>query len=383
MPRNAAAVRNFEPVAQQARADNSARNIPHDFTRDIYGLLGIPIDVTSMRNVVHHIETAAASATPLLISTANVNFLTTSRNDKEFRESLMSSDICTADGMPIVWLSRLLGIPIKDRVAGSDLFDVLRSTRSSGPLKVFLFGGANGVAEKAAAILNEQNAGVICTGAFFPGYGTVEEMSSDAIINMINASKADCLVVALGARKGNLWLQHNHDRLTIPIRAQLGATVNFQAGTIKRAPLRMQKWGLEWLFRIKEEPRLWRRYLVDGMGLLGLMVTHVLPLVILTQWHRLLWGQTDDIEIQRFEGPNLVSLTISGAATTWNFEKAAPYLLNAAAADKNVVINFAKTRQIDARFIGLLLMLQKRLKEQRAADAPHVRASPAQAVDSA
>ena len=123
MPRSATALLDFQPVAQ-ALPDVTAREPSDNSQRDIYGLLGIPIDVTTMKKVVDRIETAAASAKPLLISTANVNFLTTSRKDSEFRASLISSDLCTADGMPIVWLSRLLGIPIKDRVAGSDLFDV-------------------------------------------------------------------------------------------------------------------------------------------------------------------------------------------------------------------------------------------------------------------
>ncbi len=233
-------------------------------TREIYGLLGIPIDATTMRSVVHKIECAAASATPLLISTINVNFLTSCLTDSEFRESLICSDLCTADGMPMVWLSRLMGIPMKERVAGSDLFDVLKCIRTSAPLKVFLFGGAEGVAASAAAKINAQNGGVVCVGSLFPGYGSVEEMSTDAIIDTINVSKADCLIVAMGARKGHLWLHRNRDRLKIPIRAQLGATVNFQAGTIRRAPRRMRDWGLEWLYRIKEEPSLWRRYWTDG-----------------------------------------------------------------------------------------------------------------------
>ena len=84
-----------------------------EFSREVYGFLGVPLDVTSMKGMVRHIEKAAASATPLLLATTNVNFLVTSRRDSEFRQSLISSDICTADGMPIVWLGRLLGIPMK------------------------------------------------------------------------------------------------------------------------------------------------------------------------------------------------------------------------------------------------------------------------------
>ena len=369
MTLGATAILDREPIGFETRPVSIARERrqarPDDFTREIYGLLGIPIDVTSMRSVVHDIEMAAASASPLLISTANVNFLTTCRSDSEFRDSLICSDVCTADGMPIVWLSRLMGIPMKGRVAGSDLFDVLASVRTSEPLKVFLFGGAEGVAAKAAAKINAQKGGVICVGSLFPGYGSMEAMSSDEIIDTINASNADCLVVALTARKGHLWLQRNQERLTIPIRTQLGATINFQAGTIRRAPVRMREWGLEWLFRIKEEPKLWRRYLADGAVLGRLMLTQIIPLLALRQWHRLRWGRTSDLKIERSEGHHLVSLAISGVATTRNLQKAAPYLQHAASAEKNVVINLAGTRQIDARFIGSLLVLNKRLKEQQ------------------
>ena len=365
MTSTATVIIDTEPVEHQAGLYDFAREIANDFARETYGLLGVPIDVTSKRAVIHHIEMAAADAKPLLISTTNVNYLATSRRDSEFRDSLIASDICTADGMPIVWLGRLLGVPMKERVAGADLFDLLKHTRLSEPLKVFFFGGAEGVAAAAAANINAQNNGVICTGALFPGFGSVEEMSADHIIDEINASNAHILAVALGAAKAHAWLQRNHDRLKIPIRAHFGATINFQAGTYRRAPQLMREWGLEWLWRLKEEPWLWRRYLTDSIVLGRLGFTHVLPLIVLRQWHRLQWGRADDLTIKRSEGRDWVALGISGIATTRNLEKAAPYLQEAAAANKDVFINFAGTRHIDARFIGALLVLHKRLKEQR------------------
>jgi Glycosyl transferase WecG/TagA/CpsF family len=92
------------------------------------------------------------------------------------------------------------------------------------------------------------------------------QMSRDQMIDKVNASEADFLAVSLGAKKGQLWLHRNHQRLAIPVRAHLGAAINFQAGTVKRAPPRLRAWGLEWLWRIKEEPQLWRRYGHDGWG---------------------------------------------------------------------------------------------------------------------
>ena len=139
--------------------------------------------------------------------------------------------------MPIVWIARLIGVPVTQRVSGSDIFDALKSEeRLARQLKVFLFGGPKGVAAAAARTLNSGPSGLRCVGAMEPGFGTVEQMSQDHIIEEVNASEADFLAVSLGAKKGQLWLHRNHHRLTIPVRSHLGAVINFQAGTVKRAP---------------------------------------------------------------------------------------------------------------------------------------------------
>ena len=345
------------------RVPNSVQ--PDDLTREVYGVLGIPVDAIDMAAVLRRIETAAANATPFLISTANLNFLVTSRSDEEFRASLLLSDLCTADGMPIVWIARLLGIPIKARVAGSDIFEALKSAQNSRRLKVFLFGGGEGAAAAACSKLNAEPSRMTCAGSFYPGFCTVDEMSADAILDTINSSNADFLAAALGAKKGQSWLLRNHDRLRVPIRVHLGAAINFQAGTLKRAPAILQKLGLEWLWRIKEEPQLWRRYWDDGYVLLRLILTHVIPLVILARWHRLRSGRNGQpMRIDRADDHKSVILSINGAAIAQNVGSAVPYFHDAVAAAKHVVINFAETRLIDARFLGLLLMLNKQLTRQ-------------------
>src|SRR5262245_29076667 len=119
--------------------------LPDDFSREVYCILGMPIDAIGMHAVLRRCEAAAGGRTPFLISTANLNFLVKSQFDSDFRESLILSDLCTADGMPIVWIAWLAGIPIKNRIAGSDIFDALKAEHSiAHPLKVFLFGGPEG-----------------------------------------------------------------------------------------------------------------------------------------------------------------------------------------------------------------------------------------------
>ena len=335
-----------------------------DLSRDVYCILGVPIDAGGMQSVLRDIETAAANKVPFFISAPNLNTLVNMQTNPDFRESLFQSDLCPPDGMPIVWIARFLGVPIKSRISGADIFDALKAERKfAEPLKVFLFGGAEGVAAAACRALNAKPCGLYCVGSFYPGFGSVDEMSRDDIIDKINSSNADFLAVSLGARKGQSWLQRNQHRLLIPVRVHLGAVINFQAGTIRRAPRIMRRSGLEWLWRIKEEPYLWRRYWNDGRVLLRLLVTRVLPLAFWTRWLRMEFERDgQNLVITQERGCKSVTLSLSGPATARYVERVIPVFREAIFTRKQVIIDFSKTRVIDSRFLGLLLMLRKKLE---------------------
>jgi N-acetylglucosaminyldiphosphoundecaprenol N-acetyl-beta-D-mannosaminyltransferase len=331
-----------------------------DLSRKVYCVLGITIDAIDMPGLLRAIADAVVAKSAFLVSTPNLNFLVQSQTDPEFRETVLLSELCPADGMAIVWIARLLGLPIKERVAGSDMLEALKRNHTCAPrLKIFLFGGAEGVVDKAAKALNKNSSGLSCVGSLNPGYGTIEQMSGEDVIQRINASAADFLIAALTARKGQLWLQHNHDRLHIPVRAHLGAAINFEAGKLRRAPKAIRKSGLEWLFRIKEEPYLWRRYWDDGRKLLGLFLTHILPLVVWTRWDRLRRRKPQDLRIECIQDFESITLMIFGAATAPNVEKAIGTFRDALAAKKPIQINLSSACAIDARFLGLILMLRK------------------------
>jgi N-acetylglucosaminyldiphosphoundecaprenol N-acetyl-beta-D-mannosaminyltransferase len=339
-----------------------------DLSRNVYCVLGIPIDAIDMPTLLRTVEKAAADKQAFLISTPNLNFLVSSQTDPEFREAILVSELCPADGMAIVWIARLLGLPIKDRVAGSDMIEAFKKNYDAAPrLKLFLFGGAEGIVDAAAKALNQRPGGVSCVGSMYPGFGTIEDMSQDHIIRQINGSDADFLVVAISARKGQLWLQHNHHRLQISVRAHLGAVVNFEAGKLRRAPSAIRKKGLEWIWRIKEEPYLWRRYWSDGGKLLGLFLTNILPLIVRTRWERLLGRLTEDLQIESAQDYEAITLHITGAATASNVDKAIGAFRDALASRKDIRINLANTCALDARFLGLILMLRKRARQQGAA----------------
>jgi N-acetylglucosaminyldiphosphoundecaprenol N-acetyl-beta-D-mannosaminyltransferase len=340
-----------------------------DLARNVYCILGVPIDAVELLEVVRRIYVAITDAAPFLISTVNVNFLVNSAVNAEFRNSVLLSDLCPADGMPIVWIAQLLGIPIKHRVAGSDIFDALKAaSRSARPLRVFLFGGRQGVAATAARALNDKQGGLRCVGSIYPGFDSVDDISGDAIIDEINSSHADLLVVALGAAKGQAWLLRNHHRLRLPVRSHFGAAVNFAAGTLKRAPLILRQLGFEWMWRIKEEPHLWRRYGDDAGALLRLLITRVLPLAVVARWQRLAINKPQELRIDETQqDESAVTLRLSGDATVQHLQKAIFYFRRTLAARKRLIIDMSSTRRIDARFFGLFLMLTKQLNSKNAA----------------
>lgn len=333
-----------------------------DLARPVYGLLGVPVDAINFSTLMHAVDTATRRPIPFLVSTPNVNFLVKSLSNAGFRESILTSDLCLADGMPLIWIAKLLGVPIHERVAGADLFVRLKATGASGRrTKVFLLGGAPGLAERVRDKLNSEPCGLECVGSLNPGFGTVEEMSSDQVIDAINSSGADLLAVFFGAEKAQQWLMHNHQRLSPPVRAQFGATINFEAGTVRRAPALLRSTGFEWLWRIKEEPHLWRRYWSDGAALLKLLVSSVVPLAVMARRD----GTTPGfLRVQRDDGPSSVTLRLSGAAISAYVDVAVSHFRPALAAGKHVNLCLRETRAIDPRFFGLLLMLRKSLAAQ-------------------
>jgi N-acetylglucosaminyldiphosphoundecaprenol N-acetyl-beta-D-mannosaminyltransferase len=246
-----------------------------DDTRKRVKVLGVEFDRLTLAQTAQRIREAAATGERLWLSTANVNWVVTAGRDADFADTLRDSQLCVADGQPLVWLARWLGAPLPERVAGADLFEALsRRAPEREPLRVYFFGGPPGAARRAARALNERGGALQCVGHDAGGYGDVKALSDEATIARINAARPHFLVVALGAQKGQRWIAHNRDRLQVPVVSHLGAVVNFAAGDLDRAPRWMRRAGLEWAWRIKEEPVLLRRYAADAWGLLRLLWRH-------------------------------------------------------------------------------------------------------------
>lgn len=332
-----------------------------DFDRDVFSLLGLPFDVIDMAGAVRRVREAARTRTRCFLTTPNVNFLIGAQRAATFRDTVINSDLCLTDGMSLVWMARLIGVRLRERVAGSDLFEALGDARTDAEnrLAVYFFGGPDDVAGDACRRLNRGPGDLVCVGYQSPGFGSVEALSGEARIAEINASGADFLVVALGAVKGQAWIDRNRERITVPVVSHLGAVVNFSAGRLRRAPRWMRRCGLEWLWRIKEEPALWRRYALDGARLARLLLTRLLPYAL---WLRRraragVRGAPATAAIRVHGDTCTVSLCggIAGEVPL-SVRKA---LREAAERRTALVVDCSRCDILSPRFLGLLLMVQK------------------------
>lgn len=188
-------------------------------------------------------------------------------------KSIKKADLILCDGKPLVWISKLYGTPIKAKVSGSDLFPRLCALAAKKSYKMYFLGAGPGVAEKAAASLRKRYKGLNVVGTYSPSYGfEKKEEEVKEIIGKVRSAQPDILIVALGAPKQEKFVYEHLDELNVPFSIGLGASLDFEAGNIKRAPRWMSNCGLEWLYRIFQDPkRLVKRYLVDDLKIVGLV----------------------------------------------------------------------------------------------------------------
>ncbi len=332
-----------------------------DFDRDIYCVAGLPIDALNMDKAISVLRNAKFHNKSCFMTTPNTNFIALAHQDEKFLNSVIYSDLVIADGTPIIWMSKLLGIPIRQRVAGSNLFETL-SQEKRRKMKVYFLGGPDGVAKEASERLNQHSTALTCVGHFSPGFGTVEEISADDIINNINSSGADFLVVALGAKKGQAWILKNQHKIKIPLVSHLGAVINFEANRLKRAPLFIQEIGFEWLWRIKEEPSLWRRYWNDGLYFLKLLFTTLLPLRC---WLKRNQQRFDvlkaDTKATLTESEDAVTMKISGVICDPVSVEIRDLFKQASHMHKHFYLDLSDSAYVSFGFLGLFLLMKKSL----------------------
>jgi N-acetylglucosaminyldiphosphoundecaprenol N-acetyl-beta-D-mannosaminyltransferase len=223
----------------------------------------VPIDVLSFTEALAAVERLVQAKNGGFVFTPNVDHIVTVEEHPEFEAAYQRADLSLADGTLVVWASKLLPQSLPEKVSGSDLVAPLLELAGQRGWKVAMVGAGPGVAEKAAAIAKERwNTNVVFTDA--PMVNLKDSAQIDAIADKLAAVKADIALMAFGAPKQELLISRIADRTKPTVFLGIGASLDFLAGTVKRAPPIVSAIGLEWAFRLVQEPgRLWRRYLVN------------------------------------------------------------------------------------------------------------------------
>jgi N-acetylglucosaminyldiphosphoundecaprenol N-acetyl-beta-D-mannosaminyltransferase len=259
------------------RAPGRILSHPVREARQRVDLGGVLIDRVDLSSAIDRVRGFLRSGKTNQIVTVNLDFVAIARRDQGFRETINAAEMAVADGMPLVWVSHLADEPVPERLTGVELVDECCRLAVETDTSVFLLGAGPGVADMAADKLRERFPGLRIAGVYAPPFGPLSDEENEHIVQLVRTARPDFLFVALGAPQQDVWIMNNRERLDVPVCMGIGCVLDLLAGVVSRAPTWMQDSGLEWLFRLGQEPsRLWRRYIVDDMPVLVWLVRQAL-----------------------------------------------------------------------------------------------------------
>ncbi len=233
-------------------------------------ILGVPVHALRMDEVLARIDSAVRRRARLLLGVVNAAKLVNMRSDAELRASVLSADLILADGMSLVWAGRLLGQRLPERVAGIDLMTAMLQRGAAAGWRFFLLGATQEVLNECLQRIERDYPGAIVAGAR-NGYYSAEQEAELAA--QISRSNADVLFVAMSSPKKERFLARWFETLNVPVCHGVGGSFDVLAGKVKRAPRLWQATGMEWLYRVLQEPgRLWKRYLITNTVFVGLVL---------------------------------------------------------------------------------------------------------------
>ena len=235
-------------------------------------LLNTYVSNVTMDEAVESIEAMIASGKKSYVVAINVDVVIKIEEDPHLKEITDNADMVLVDGTPLVWISKAHKKPVKEKVSGSDLVPRLCETAAEKGYTIFILGGKDGVAEQAKQKLEQQYPGICIVGTYAPPLGFEKDEAELAKTNgLISQAKPDLLIACLGCPKQEKFIYANMESYDARVSVCAGATVDFLAGNVSRAPKWMSDHGLEWFYRFTQEPkRLFKRYFVDDMKILGL-----------------------------------------------------------------------------------------------------------------
>lgn len=234
------------------------------------------IDNLTMEEALLRIDQLIKEDCGAYVVTPNVDHIVQLETGGPLTEVYKNANLILADGKPLIWISNWYGTPIKEKISGSDLFPQLCNLAAQKGYKMYFLGAAEGVAAKAAENLKKKFPGLQVVGTYSPPFGFEKDVIElEKIKKQIVDAKPHILIVGLGCPKQELFILHHKDELKVPISLGLGASLDFEAGNVKRAPKWMANHGLEWFYRILQDPkRLAKRYLIDDRKILSLAIKY-------------------------------------------------------------------------------------------------------------
>lgn len=236
-------------------------------------LLNTYVNNVSMDETIEAIEHMIERKKKSYIVAINVDVVMKIENDKYLKSIVDEADMVLVDGKPLVWISKWHNVPVKTKISGSDLIPELCKIAAEKGYSLFIIGGKNGIAEKAKMNLEKKYKKIKIVGTYAPPFGfEKDEKELNAINMMISEKKPDILIGCFGCPKQEKWIYENYKKYDAIVSVCAGATVDFLAETVKRAPSWMSDHGLEWLYRFFQEPkRLFKRYFIEDVKIVKLI----------------------------------------------------------------------------------------------------------------
>lgn len=228
------------------------------------------IDNLTMAETLNEIDKLIQKKNCSYVVTPNVDHIVRLEKDEELQKVYKNASLILTDGKPLIWISKWYKTPIKEKISGSDLFPRVCQLAANKNYTMYLLGAAEGVADTAAKNLMKKYPGLNIVGTYSPPFGFEKnKQEMNKIKTQIQDVHPDILIVGLGCPKQEKFMYYHCKELGVPISFGLGASIDFEAGHIKRAPKWMSNHGLEWLYRFSKEPkRLFKRYFVDDLKII-------------------------------------------------------------------------------------------------------------------
>lgn len=241
-------------------------------------VLGIQIDNLDFQEALARVEEIIAAREPEYFSCINLHQIVLYKENERFREITNRAGLLTVDGQPVMWIAKLFGTPVKEKVPGEEFVPAVCRLAAEKGYRVFFLGGAPGAAERAVENLRKESPQLKVAGTYSPPFGFErDEMEIAKINELLKASQADLLFVGLGSPKQDIFIDENKDVYQIPLSLSIGIAIDYLGGSIEPTPKWARDHGLAWFFRFIQEPRrLFKRYFVEGWKVMGYILSYAM-----------------------------------------------------------------------------------------------------------